>query len=118
MDVQTPGTDEIHAKFYHKGAFFMDGDDALLQRDYAQATGEDASANRELLPDVKQVKNFGKKGRTKWTHLVGEDTTAFDYGWGQRKNDVNYALVGRMGGMKGASSSKQSEEEAKKPRHQ
>lgn len=88
-------------KYYHKGAFFMDDTGSLYGRDYAQPTGEDASANRELLPEVKQVRDFGKKGRTKWTHLVGEDTTAFDYGWGQRKNEMNYKLVSKMGGMQG-----------------
>ncbi|PJF16890.1 hypothetical protein PSACC_03302 [Paramicrosporidium saccamoebae] len=88
-------------KYYHKGAFFIDDDNKLLQRDYAQPTGEDASANREILPEVKQVRDFGKKGRTKWTHLVGEDTTAFDYGWGQRKNEMNYKMVSKMSGMKG-----------------
>lgn len=88
-------------KYYHKGAFFMDSQEEILKRDYAQPTGEDAHANREMLPEVKQVRDFGKKGRTKWTHLVGEDTTAFDYGWGQRKNDLNYRLVSKMGGMKG-----------------
>lgn len=88
-------------KYYHKGAFFMDDGEALYQRDYAQPTGEDASANREILPEVKQVRDFGKKGRTKWTHLVGEDTTEFGYGWGQRKNELNYKMVGKMGGMRG-----------------
>lgn len=89
-------------KYYHKGAFYLDEKDPIFQRDFAQATGEDAGANREMLPELKQVRDFGKKGRTKWTHLVAEDTTAFDYGWGQRKNQVNYALINRMGGMKGS----------------
>lgn len=102
---QPKGEMRFMQKYYHKGAFFM-GDEKgdggeLMKRDYQQATGEDANANREVLPEVKQVKNFGKKGRTKWTHLVGEDTTAFDYGWGQKKNDMNYKLVSKMGGMRG-----------------
>lgn len=88
-------------KYYHKGAFFMDDQEPLYQRDYAQATGEDAHANKEMLPEVKQVRDFGKKGRSKWTHLVGEDTTAFDYGWGRKKNEANYKLIPRMGGMRG-----------------
>lgn len=88
-------------KYYHKGAFFQDPAESLLQRDYAQPTGEDARANREMLPEVKQVRDFGKKGRTKWTHLVAEDTTEFSYGWGQRKNEMNYKLISKMGGMKG-----------------
>lgn len=30
-----------------------------------------------------QVKNFGRSGRTKYTHLVDQDTTSFDSAWGQ-----------------------------------
>ncbi|KFO33000.1 Microfibrillar-associated protein 1 [Fukomys damarensis] len=29
------------------------------------------------------VKNFGRSGRTKYTHLVDQDTTSFDSAWGQ-----------------------------------
>lgn len=32
---------------------------------------------------VPQVKNFGRSGRTKYTHLVDQDTTSFDSAWGQ-----------------------------------
>lgn len=29
------------------------------------------------------MKNFGRSGRTKYTHLVDQDTTSFDSAWGQ-----------------------------------
>lgn len=87
-------------KYYHKGAFFGDMDDAVVQRDYTAPTGADLQ-NKEFLPESMQVKNFGKRGRTKWTHLTAEDTTDFHTGWGHRKNESNYRLVGRMAGMRG-----------------
>lgn len=49
--------------------------DARL-RDYSGATLED-TYNREALPAVLQVKKFGMRGRTKYTHLVDQDTTKF-----------------------------------------
>ena len=100
-EAQPKGSMKFLQKYYHKGAFFSDSSDPIFQRDYQQATGEDTAMNREILPQVLQVRNFGKKGRTKWTHLVAEDTTAFDYGWGQRSNDANYTLINQMGGMRG-----------------
>lgn len=89
-------------KYYHKGAFFTDDAAAtpLLARDYAQPTGEDRF-NKEILPEAMQVKNFGKRSRSKWTHLTNEDTTEFTSGWGERKNQANYRAVSRMGGMRG-----------------
>lgn len=35
------------------------------------------------LPICHQVKNFGRSGRTKYTHLVDQDTTSFDSAWAQ-----------------------------------
>lgn len=73
-------------KYWHRGAFFMEqpddtrgtaGADPVFMRDYSAPTGEDVF-DKTILPKVMQVKNFGRSGRTKWTHLVDQDTTAWD----------------------------------------
>ncbi|XP_026234040.1 microfibrillar-associated protein 1 [Anabas testudineus] len=69
-------------KYYHRGAFFMDAEDDLYKRDFSQPTLED-HFNKTILPKVMQVKNFGRSGRTKYTHLVDQDTTSFDSAWAQ-----------------------------------
>ncbi|EPS60833.1 hypothetical protein M569_13968 [Genlisea aurea] len=70
-------------KYYHKGAFFQSnpddvtgtaGTDNIYARDFSSPTGED-KMDKTILPKVMQVKHFGRSGRTKWTHLVNEDTT-------------------------------------------
>lgn len=70
-------------KYYHKGAFFQSdpddrsataGSDGIFHRDFSAPTGED-KMDKTILPKVMQVKHFGRSGRTKWTHLVNEDTT-------------------------------------------
>eukprot|EP01041_Mallomonas_annulata_P006043 gene6043-12181_t len=69
-------------KYYHKGVFYMDEDTVAKTesdvrcRDYNAPTLED-KFDKEKLPKVLQVKNFGKRGRTKYTHLTDQDTTSF-----------------------------------------
>lgn len=67
-------------KYYHRGAFYMDREDEVFKRDFSQATLED-HFDKTILPKVMQVKNFGRSGRTKYTHLVDQDTTQFDSPW-------------------------------------
>jgi microfibrillar-associated protein 1 len=67
-------------KYFHRGAFYLDREDEVYKRDFAQATLED-HFDKTILPKVMQVKNFGRSGRTKYTHLVDQDTTQFDSPW-------------------------------------
>ncbi|WVZ76878.1 hypothetical protein U9M48_024800 [Paspalum notatum var. saurae] len=76
-------------KYYHKGAFFQEsvddviqsaGKDDIYSRDFSEPTGED-KMDKSILPKVMQVKHFGRSGRTKWTHLVNEDTTDWNAPW-------------------------------------
>ncbi|KAG8390203.1 hypothetical protein BUALT_Bualt01G0059100 [Buddleja alternifolia] len=76
-------------KYYHKGAFFQSNPDDhagtagaanIYTRDFSAPTGED-NMDKSILPKVMQVKHFGRSGRTKWTHLVNEDTTDWNNPW-------------------------------------
>jgi len=54
------------------------GKDKVFQRDFMEPTGEDRIIkDRALLPTVMQVKKFGLKGRTKYTHLNDQDTSNY-----------------------------------------
>ncbi|RLN08390.1 microfibrillar-associated protein 1-like [Panicum miliaceum] len=64
-------------KYYHKGAFFQESADDVIQ----SAGKEDTPMDKSILPKVMQVKHFGRSGRTKWTHLVNEDTTDWNAPW-------------------------------------
>jgi len=66
-------------QYHHKGAFFQDDETAelLRKRDLMGANYVDQVQNREALPEYMQIRNMaklGKKGRTRYKDLRGEDT--------------------------------------------
>jgi len=68
-------------KYFHKGAFFQNDekvvDQKLLNRNLNAAVGTDKWMNFDdtSIPEVMRVKNFGLASRTKYTHLMDQDTT-------------------------------------------
>ncbi len=86
-------------KYYHRGAFYLAEEESLLRRDYSGATLEDRF-DKSVLPKVMQVKNFGRSGRTKYTHLVDQDTTEFDRAWVQETAANLKFQTQHAGGMK------------------
>lgn len=90
-------------KYYHKGAFAT-GDEKMEQAigntDGNAPTLED-HFDKSFLPSVMQVKNFGLKGRTKYTHLTDQDTTKFgnEATW-SAKGNINKSLNAKAGGMR------------------
>jgi len=74
-------------KYYHKGAFFQEaGDDAFTttekaeiftSRDFNEATASEKGVDRQNVPEAMKLRHgqFGRAGRSKWTHLANEDTT-------------------------------------------
>jgi microfibrillar-associated protein 1 len=66
-------------RYHHKGAFYQDDETAemLRKRDLMGAQYVDEVKNRESLPEYMQIRNMeklGKKGRTRYKDLRGEDT--------------------------------------------
>lgn len=86
-------------KYYHRGAFFMDGEQDVFKRDFSAPTLED-HFNKTILPKVMQVKNFGRSGRTKYTHLVDQDTTSFDSAWAQESAQNSKFFKQKAGGVR------------------
>merc|ERR1712026_240130 len=86
-------------KYYHRGAFYLDDDQDVFKRDVSHATLED-KFDKTVLPKVMQVKNFGRSGRTKYTHLVDQDTTQFDAAWSQETAQNLKFQLSHAGGMK------------------
>ncbi|KIK47945.1 hypothetical protein CY34DRAFT_73089 [Suillus luteus UH-Slu-Lm8-n1] len=73
------GQQKFLQKYWHKGAFHQD--EAILTRhDYTEAT--ESTVDVSMLPEVMRVKNFGKRSRTKYTHLMDQDTTQGSGGFG------------------------------------
>ncbi|CAH8450590.1 unnamed protein product [Heterobilharzia americana] len=84
-------------KYFHRGAFFVTAtEDKVFQQDFTQPTLED-HFDKTKLPTVMQVKNFGRAGRTKYTHLVDQDTTVFDSPW-STTNPQNMKFQSTYGG--------------------
>ncbi|KAG6869049.1 hypothetical protein C0993_004722 [Termitomyces sp. T159_Od127] len=73
------GQQKFLQKYWHKGAFHQD-DEVLTRHDYTAPT--ESTVDVSMLPKVMQVKNFGKRSRTKYTHLVDQDTTLPTGGFG------------------------------------
>jgi hypothetical protein len=85
-------------KYHHKGAFYMDEDSIknsstgadgvgdVRLRSIASARDSEAGFDKSALPAIMQVKNFGLKGRTKYTHLAAEDTSSRHYFDDKQKN--------------------------------
>merc|ERR1712088_398961 len=86
-------------KYYHRGAFYLDNEEDVLKRDTTGATLEDRF-DKTVLPKVMQVKNFGRSSRTKYTHLVDQDTTAFDAAWAQESASNSKFINQHAGGMR------------------
>lgn len=86
-------------KYYHRGVFYLDQEETVLKRDYTAPTLEDHH-DKAVLPKVMQVKNFGRAGRTKYTHLVDQDTTKFDSAWTEQTTLNMKFHAGKAGGTK------------------
>lgn len=92
-------------KYYHRGAFYLDEEADVFKRDFAEPTLED-HFDKTVLPKVMQVKNFGRSGRTKYTHLVDQDTTAFDSPWTGETTQTSKFHSTQAGGLKSGGFSK------------
>jgi len=95
----TKGKYKFMQKYYHRGAFYLEDEENVLKRDVSHATLED-KFDKSILPKVMQVKNFGRSGRTKYTHLVDQDTTQFDAAWSQDTATSSKFYRGTAGGTK------------------
>ncbi|XP_014667288.1 PREDICTED: microfibrillar-associated protein 1-like [Priapulus caudatus] len=95
----TKGKYKFLQKYFHRGAFYLDEEDTVLKQDFSSATLED-HFDKTILPKVMQVKNFGRSGRTKYTHLVDQDTTQFDAPWTADTTQNLKFQAAHAGGMK------------------
>ena len=84
---------------YYNSTSFYQFQEGVYKRDNSSATLED-KFDKTVLPKVMQVKNFGRSGRTKYTHLVDQDTTQFDAAWSQETAQNLKFQLSHAGGMK------------------
>jgi microfibrillar-associated protein 1 len=78
-------------KYYHKGAYYADEIEkveGVHDHDWAAPVGEDKYVDRSMLPKVMQVKNFGRSGRTKYTHLKDQDTAQVEDTYNVQKQQI------------------------------
>ncbi|KIV93276.1 hypothetical protein PV10_04502 [Exophiala mesophila] len=94
------------ARYHHKGAFFQ-GDEAaeiLKRRDIMGAKFEDQVSDKSLLPEYMQLRDMtklGKKGRTRYTDLKGQDTGRFGDDVKKWRGSSDYRGGGVGGGGRG-----------------
>ncbi|OQR71004.1 microfibrillar-associated protein 1-like [Tropilaelaps mercedesae] len=87
-------------KYYHRGAFFVqEKEEDVYKRDFSAPTLED-HFDKSVLPKVMQVKNFGRSGRTKYTHLLDQDTTKIDSPWSAETPQNLKWYIEKAGGTK------------------
>ncbi|KAK9453609.1 splicing factor, Prp19-binding domain-containing protein [Dipodascopsis uninucleata] len=87
-------------KYYHRGAFYQDMD-ILKRADYATENVEDAVKDKSVLPKALQVREdqIGKRGRTRYTHLLDQDTSkGSDSPWFKR-DTINKRAQDKLGGL-------------------
>ncbi|OAP62795.1 hypothetical protein AYL99_02022 [Fonsecaea erecta] len=70
------------SRYHHKGAFFQGDETAelLKRRDVMGARFEDEVTDKSILPEYMRLRDMtklGKKGRTRYTDLKGQDTGRF-----------------------------------------
>ena len=79
-DKKGEGGPKFLQRYQHKGAFYMDedkmdADDVRLKDYHLQASGDSANVDVKKLPKVMQVRNFGRKGQSKYSTIKEQDTS-------------------------------------------
>jgi len=83
-------------KYFHKGAYFMDGAEDLYNRDFNEALDEE-KIDRSAMPKVMQLRRgyWGMKSQVKHTHLTDVDTTDKDSAWVKAAMNLKEKIAGQ-----------------------